>query len=103
MRTSIKKAIGTTVQDMLDSGLKSSFTNKELKSLGIKMQASLPLNKMPMTEKPVADDPMRNPDDIPSPEWHNEVLSARAERVKNGEAQFKDFESAKSKLRSEFE
>jgi len=49
------------------------------------------------------DDLMRNPDDIPSPEWHNEVLSARAERVKNGEAHFKDFESVKSELRSEFE
>lgn len=72
------------------------------------MQASLPLNKMTITEKLVAmnqiwDDLMRNPDDIPSPEWHNEVLSARAERVKNGEAHFKDFESVKSELRSEFE
>jgi len=63
---------------------------------------------MTITEKLVAmnqiwDDLMRNPDDIPSPEWHNEVLSARAERVKNGEAHFKDFESVKSELRSEFE
>ncbi len=72
------------------------------------MQASLPLNKMTTTEKLVAmnqiwDDLMRNPDDIPSPEWHNEVLSVRAERVKNEEAHFKDFESVKSELRSEFE
>ncbi len=72
------------------------------------MQTSLPLNKMTITEKLVAmnqiwDDLMRNPDDIPSPEWHNEVLSARAERVKNGEAHFKDFESVKSELRSDFE
>ncbi len=72
------------------------------------MQASLPLNKMTITEKLVAmnqiwDDLMRNPDDIPSPEWHNEVLSVRAERVKNGEAHFKDFESVKSELRSDFE
>jgi putative transcriptional regulator len=37
MRASIKKAIGTTVQDMLDSGLKSSFTKKELNSLGVKI------------------------------------------------------------------
>jgi putative transcriptional regulator len=37
MRPSIKKAIGTTVQDMLDSGLKSSFTEKELNSLGVKI------------------------------------------------------------------
>ncbi|RLB87198.1 MAG: addiction module antitoxin RelB [Deltaproteobacteria bacterium] len=72
------------------------------------MQASLPLNKMTTTEKLVVmnqiwDDLMRKPDDIPSPEWHNEVLSARAERVQNGEAHFKNFESVKSELRSEFE
>jgi hypothetical protein len=71
------------------------------------MQASLPLNKMTITEKLVVmnqiwDDLMRNPDDIPSPEWHNDVLSARAERVHNGEAHFKDFDSVKSELRSEF-
>lgn len=71
------------------------------------MQTSLPLNEMTTTEKLVVinqiwDDLMRNPNDIPSPEWHREVLSARAERVKNGEAQFKDFESVKSELRSEF-
>lgn len=37
MRDSIKKAIGETVQDMLNSGIKSSFTKKELDSLGIKI------------------------------------------------------------------
>ena len=71
------------------------------------MQTSLPLNEMTTTEKLVIineiwDDLMRNPNDIPSPEWHRDVLSARAGRVKRGEAKFKDFESAKSELRSEF-
>ena len=37
MKKSIKEAIGTTVQDLLESGLKSSFTKKELNSLGIKI------------------------------------------------------------------
>jgi putative transcriptional regulator len=37
MRTSVKEAIGTTVQDMLESGLKSSFTKKELESLGVRI------------------------------------------------------------------
>jgi len=42
---------------------------------------------MTTTEKLVVinqiwDDLIRNPDDVPSPEWHREVLSARAERVK---------------------
>jgi len=71
------------------------------------MQTSLPLNEMTTTEKLVVinqiwDNLMRNPNDVPSPEWHREVLSARAGRVKSGEAQFKDFESVKSELRSEF-
>ena len=71
------------------------------------MQTSLPLNEMTTTEKLVMinqiwDDLMRNPNDVPSPEWHGEVLSARAGRVRSGEAKFKDFESVKSELRSEF-
>ncbi len=37
MRDSIKTAIGETVQDMLNSGIKTSFTKKELDSLGIKI------------------------------------------------------------------
>ena len=35
MRNSIKKAIGETVQDIINSGLKTSFTEKELNSLGV--------------------------------------------------------------------
>ena len=71
------------------------------------MQTSLPLDEMTTTEKLVVinqiwDDLMRNPNDVPSPEWHKEVLSARAGRVKSGEAHFKDFESVKSELRLEF-
>ena len=37
MRKSMKEAIGTTVQGMLESGLDSSFTQKELNALGIKI------------------------------------------------------------------
>ncbi|MEA2060369.1 MAG: helix-turn-helix domain-containing protein [Thermodesulfobacteriota bacterium] len=35
MRDSIKKAIGETVQDMINSGFKTSFTKKELNSLNV--------------------------------------------------------------------
>ncbi len=35
MRNSIKEAIGNTVQDLINSGIESSFTKKELDSLGI--------------------------------------------------------------------
>jgi len=37
MRTSIKKAIGNTVQDLIKRGIKTSFTEKELKTLGVKI------------------------------------------------------------------
>ena len=35
MRDSIKKSIGETVQDLMNSGIKTSFTTKELNSLGV--------------------------------------------------------------------
>jgi putative transcriptional regulator len=41
MRKSVKEAIGATVQDMLRSGLNSSFTKKELDSLGVKTPKSV--------------------------------------------------------------
>lgn len=37
MRTSIKKAIGGTIQDLIRRGVKISFTEKELKALGVKI------------------------------------------------------------------
>lgn len=38
MRTKIKAAIGNTVEDLISSKVKTSFTEKELKALGIKIQ-----------------------------------------------------------------
>lgn len=35
MREKIKNAIGHTVQDLIKNGIKTSFTDKELKKLGI--------------------------------------------------------------------
>jgi|SRR3972149_8752660 len=37
MRNSVKKAIGTTVQDLLKTGVKTSFTEKELKELEVEI------------------------------------------------------------------
>lgn len=37
MRDSIKKSIGQTVQGLMNSGIKTSFTKKELDSLGVKI------------------------------------------------------------------
>lgn len=72
------------------------------------MSTVIPLNEMSTTEKLVAldqiwDDLMRNVDEISSPEWHKEVLAARAKRIKNGEAKFLNWADAKEQLRKEFE
>ena len=40
MRDSIQDAIGSTVADMMDAGLKVSFTQKELQKLGIEIPHS---------------------------------------------------------------
>ena len=37
MRESIKKAIGSTAYDLLKNGISTSFTDKELKKLGIEI------------------------------------------------------------------
>ncbi len=37
MRESIKEAIGETVQNLMDAGIKTSFTERELRSLGVKI------------------------------------------------------------------
>ena len=37
MRKSIKESIGSTVQDLIDSGIKTTFTEKELHTLGVKI------------------------------------------------------------------
>ena len=37
MRDSIKDAIGNTVRDLVKAGIKTSFTEKELKALGVEI------------------------------------------------------------------
>ncbi|MCI5151035.1 MAG: helix-turn-helix domain-containing protein, partial [Candidatus Electrothrix sp. MAN1_4] len=37
MRDSIKQAVGSTVQELVNSGAKTSFTQKELNALGVKI------------------------------------------------------------------
>ena len=37
MRKAMKEAIGTTVEDMIKAGLDSSFTQKDLNTLGVKI------------------------------------------------------------------
>ena len=42
----------------------------------------------------------RNPESIPSPSWHNDILIEREARVTEGKASFSDFELAKDRIRA---
>ena len=42
----------------------------------------------------------RSDDEIPSPEWHQDVLADRKERARRGEARFLTMDQLRSRLRS---
>lgn len=45
----------------------------------------------------------RRPADVPSPEWHGEVLSERRAAVREGRTEFVDWSAAKKRLRDRLE
>ncbi len=68
----------------------------------------LPIKEMSQTEKLMAleaiwEDLSRNEEAYQSPAWHREELAATEQRVKSGQEQFVDWESAKRDLRGRFE
>ncbi len=69
---------------------------------------SLPLKQMSRAEKVMAlealwEDLSRNEAEFESPDWHRDELAATEERVKSGEERFVDWETAKKRLRQQFE
>lgn len=69
------------------------------------MELVLPLDEMTIPDKlhameQIWDDLCRNPEDVPSPDWHGDILQAREKRIKQGSAQFTDWAEAKEKIRS---
>ncbi|PIE45018.1 MAG: addiction module antitoxin RelB [Gammaproteobacteria bacterium] len=71
------------------------------------MQEQLPLNRMSVSEKLIAinqiwDSLIQTSNDIPTPEWHKDVLSARRKRVEDGVSQFKPLNTVKQELRTKF-
>ena len=69
---------------------------------------ALPIKAMSHAEKLMAmealwDDLSRTEDALESPAWHQTELSATEARVKSGQEQFVDWESASKDLRSRFE
>lgn len=64
------------------------------------MQATIPLDKMSLSEKLHAleclwDDLCRAEDVIPSPDWHGEVLREREQQIQAGETKFVELDEAK--------
>ncbi len=68
------------------------------------MEFVLPLDKMTTEDKLAAmerlwEDLCRSPESVPSPPWHEDVLSAREKRVRKGRARFAAFDAAKDRIR----
>ena len=70
------------------------------------MDISLPLDKMTSLDKisvmeKLWDDLCRDPESIPSPTWHKDVLEAREKEVNEGKAEFTSFDRAKERIRDQ--
>jgi hypothetical protein len=68
------------------------------------MGSTLPLDKMTTSEKLAEmerfwDDPCRNPEDVPSPSWHGDVLAERERQVAEGKMRFIDLDEANEQIR----
>ena len=67
------------------------------------MQVTIPLDKMNVSEKlraleDIWDDLCQTEEVIPSPEWHEDVLCAREQRIQAGEAKFVELDGAKQRV-----
>jgi hypothetical protein len=68
------------------------------------MSKTLPLKEMTLQEKLAAmeslwDELARYPETVESPSWHKDILDERHQRVADAEAQFMDWETAKTEIR----
>jgi hypothetical protein len=68
------------------------------------MEPLLPLDKMTTADKlsvmeQLWDELCRAPEDIPSPAWHEKLLSGREKRAREGKASFSDLADAKDRIR----
>jgi len=68
------------------------------------MEVALPLEQMTTAEKlrvleAVWEDLCRTPENVPSPAWHEDLLRAREERLRDGTSRMVDWPEAKQKIR----
>jgi putative addiction module component (TIGR02574 family) len=67
------------------------------------MNVVLPLSEMTTADKlmvieQIWDDLARTPADVPSPAWHEEVLSVRSQRVQDGKSQFSELSEVRERI-----
>lgn len=72
------------------------------------MSTDLSLEKMTVAQKLALmerlwDDLSRRPENVPSPQWHGEVLAERIAAVREGRTDFLDWNEAKRRLRERLE
>lgn len=72
------------------------------------MNFTFPLDKMTIEDKLAAmellwEDLCRNPESMFPPPWHEDVLSAREKRVREGKSNFSDWAAAKDRIRKSVE
>ena len=70
------------------------------------MNLALPLGEMTVAEKLQAieilwDDLSRNPEDIPSPSWHGDVLAERQLQIDEGKAKFIPFDEFRQRIQED--
>jgi putative addiction module component (TIGR02574 family) len=68
------------------------------------MSAAVQLGTMTVSEKldlleALWDDLSQNPEQVPSPDWHREILEERREDLQAGREQLEDWEKAKQDIR----
>lgn len=69
------------------------------------MDLAIPLDKMSVEEKLRAlellwEDLARTPASVPSPRWHQDVLQAREQRLREGKEKFIPLDEARQSLRA---
>ena len=72
------------------------------------MSTEISLDKMTVADKLALmerlwEDLSRQPENVPSPEWHGDVLAQRMAAVRDGRTDFVDWDDAKRRLRERLE
>ena len=70
--------------------------------------ADIPIDDLTLTQKlnlmeRLWVDLSKRPSDVPSPDWHGDVLAKRLQAVEDGEVEFVDWADAKERLSKRFE